>query len=275
VSAQDETETEDKKATDDGKADSTKNEKANKAEDTDTSPDDDDVEIRLKPSSDAKSSVLFVRPTQASELPAGTPVKVLVGFFNKGEQDFTIDTIDAALHYPLDYTYYIQNFTTIRYSHVVEPGREGTFEYGFTPSDTLSSRPFGLTINLNYHNADGEKFLDTLFNSTINITELDTGFDTETFFLYVVVAAILALVGFALYQSLVTFGKRRLGSSKPRTQQIETGTQANKTDVDYDWLPQSTLDSLSKAPSRSSSPKAKTSPRLRAAAASKRRSGDD
>ena len=33
-------------------------------------------------------------------------------------------------------------------------------------------------------------------------------------------------------------------SSKPKFQ-IETGTQSNKSDVDYDWLPKETLDSLS------------------------------
>ena len=41
-------------------------------------------------------------------------------------------------------------FTGARYNRLVEPSRQATFEYGFTPSDTFSSRPFGLTINVNY-----------------------------------------------------------------------------------------------------------------------------
>ena len=46
-------------------------------------------------------------------------------------------------------------FTGARYNRLVEPSRQATFEYGFTPSDTFSSRPFGLTINVNYKDTVG------------------------------------------------------------------------------------------------------------------------
>ena len=77
-------------------------------------------------------------------------VKFLVGFSNNGDGDFTVETMDASFRYPQDYSFYIQNFTTVRYDRVVEPARQATFEYAFTPSDTFSARPFGLTINLHY-----------------------------------------------------------------------------------------------------------------------------
>ena len=41
-------------------------------------------------------------------------------------------------------------FTSGVYNQVVEPKREATFEYGFTPSEQFNARPFGLTILLNY-----------------------------------------------------------------------------------------------------------------------------
>ena len=44
-----------------------------------------------------------------TDLPAGHPVKLLVGFSNKGSQDFIVDTMDAAFRYPQDYSFYIQN----------------------------------------------------------------------------------------------------------------------------------------------------------------------
>lgn len=44
-----------------------------------------------------------------SELPAGEMVKVLVGFHNKGDNDFIVESMDAAFRYPQDYSYYIQN----------------------------------------------------------------------------------------------------------------------------------------------------------------------
>ena len=46
-------------------------------------------------------------------------------------------------------------FTSGVYNQVVEPKREATFEYGFTPSEQFNARPFGLTILLNYKDKVG------------------------------------------------------------------------------------------------------------------------
>ena len=44
-----------------------------------------------------------------TDLPAGQTVKLLVGFSNKGSQDFIVESMDAAFRYPQDYSFYIQN----------------------------------------------------------------------------------------------------------------------------------------------------------------------
>lgn len=235
---------------------------------TDTEADkeeDEEAEKPLKPSPDAETNILFIRPTSL-DFPAGYPVKFLVGFTNNGEKDFVVETMDAAFRYPQDYSFYIQNFTVYRYYRTVEPKREATFEYSFTPSETFSARPFGLTVNLNYKDIEGNPFQDAVFNATINISELDEGLDGETFFLYVFLAAVAILAVVGLQQLFSTFGKKHM-SSKPKTH-VEMGTQNNKTDVDYDWIPKETLQDLNKSPKRS--PKTKFSPRQRTA---KRRSG--
>lgn len=235
---------------------------------TDTEADkeeDEDAEKPLKPSPDAETNILFIRPTSL-DFPAGYPVKFLVGFSNNGEKDFLVETMDAAFRYPQDYSFYIQNFTVYRYYRTVEPKREATFEYSFTPSETFSARPFGLTVNLNYKDSEGNVFQDAVFNATINISEPDEGLDGETFFLYVFLAASVILIIVGLQQLLSSFGKKHM-SSKPKTH-VEMGTQNNKTDVDYEWLPKETLQDLNKSPKRS--PKSKVSPRQRTA---KRRSG--
>lgn len=36
-------------------------------------------------------------------------VRLLVGFHNNGTSDFLVDTIDASLRYPQDFSYHIQN----------------------------------------------------------------------------------------------------------------------------------------------------------------------
>lgn len=44
-----------------------------------------------------------------TEFPAGELIKLLVGFTNKGDKDFIVETMDAAFRYPQDYSFYIQN----------------------------------------------------------------------------------------------------------------------------------------------------------------------
>ena len=90
----------------------------------------------LQPSPDAETSIHFTKPLNRngkadgrklasikscfelfggrfffllSEYPGGVLVKFLVGLYNKGEMDFVIQSVDAAFHYPMDYSFYIQN----------------------------------------------------------------------------------------------------------------------------------------------------------------------
>lgn len=207
---------------------------------------EEEEEPPIKASPDAKTTILFTQP-KGMELPAEKLVKFLVGFSNVGKQDFVIDTMEASFRYPQDFSYYIQNFTAVRFERLVEPSREATLEYAFTPSESLHARPFGLVINLNYHDAEGNIFQDAVFNETISIVEPDEGLDGETFFLYVFLVAVAVLVLVGVQQALGNFSKKRL--SKPR-QPVEMGTQ-NKGDVDYDWLPKETLNELNKSPKRS------------------------
>jgi len=39
-------------------------------------------------------------------------VKILIGFSNRGSQDFIVESMDAAFRYPQDYSFYIQNVCT-------------------------------------------------------------------------------------------------------------------------------------------------------------------
>lgn len=207
--------------------------------------DDDEDEKPLKPSPDADTYILFTRPN-SFDLPAGQLVEFLVGFSNKGSQDFILETLDASFRYPMDFSFYIQNFSTIHYNRVVKPKQQVTLGYTFIPNEAFSSRPFGLTVNLFYRDAAGSMFLDAIFNSTVNIVEIDEGLDGETFFLYIFLAACVVLLLVAGQQFLASFGRKR----PIKKQQIEMGT-SNPNDVDYDWLPKETLSELNKSPQRS------------------------
>lgn len=84
------------------------------------------------------------------ELPAGKRVELLVGFTNKGAIDYVVEKIDASFRYPMDYSFYIQNFTTVAYEQQVPSGWDATFYYVFVPADSFASRPFGLSIGMTY-----------------------------------------------------------------------------------------------------------------------------
>lgn len=222
---------------------------------------EEEEDTQLKPSADVDSTILFTRPVNSNDLPSGKPVRFMVGFKNNGDKDFEVKSLETSFRYPQDYSFYIQNFTALVLNQVVEPKKEASFEYGFTPSEAFNSRPFGLTILLKYKDAEGNEFQNAVFNETINVVEPDEGLDGETFFLYVFLAAIVVLLLFGLHQVLTGFGKKHLGKGKSAPK-VEMGTQ--KTDVDYSWLPQETLQGMNKSPKgspRGGSPRKRKSKR--------------
>lgn len=201
--------------------------------------------IRTNP--DAETSVLFPEYPD-KQLPAGKAIYVLVGFHNKGEKDFLVETLDASFRYPQDFSYHIQNFTGTQYNRVVPPGSEATFQYAFHPHESYGGRPFGLTVMMFYKDADGNQFGAGVFNETITFQEVDESFDGETFFLYVLMAAVALLVIFGLnYAFTHSKFKKSVTKSAP-----EVGTQGDKNNVDYDWLPRETTTDFSKPSPRRS-----------------------
>lgn len=256
--AQDSMEGEDDEATVETETDTPKEEskevKEKEAEDSPAATEEEGPEeVTLEPSPDADTTILFTKPSNPLELPAGKQVRILVGLTNKGKVDFYVDSMEASFRYPQDYNFYLQNFTAMSFGSAVEPKRQGSFEYGFVPNEAFSSRPFGLVVNINYKDANGKMFQSSVFNETVQVTEPDEGLDGETFFLYVFLAAIIVLLLVGAQQVVSNFGRKRLSKPKP----VEMGTQ--NSDVDYDWLPKETLQGLNKSPRRSP----KQSPRQR------------
>jgi len=199
-------------------------------------------------SKEADTTLLFTRPvgTSSMELPAGQLIELLIGFTNKGEQEMSLDSLEASLRYPMDFTFHIQNFTTATLGKTVKPKQQATVAYSFVPADAFAGRPIGLTIQLNYRDSMGNFFIDPVFNETVQIVEFDEGFDTETFFMYVCMAGAVVLLAF--------LGHNVLSGKKGRsTKVVETGTDADDG-VDYEWIPKSSLRSI---------PGGKTSPRQR------------
>jgi len=192
---------------------------------------------------DADTFLFFSKPRQISagavELPGGQPVEFLVGFRNKGEQDFVIEHLDASFRYPMDWTYHIQNFSAIGYQKTVKAKQEATVAYSFMPADAFAGRPIGLSINLAYRDSEGNFYFDPVFNETVQVVEFDEGFDTEVFFMWVFIVAGALLVLFLGFTMLGTGKSSKSKKSAAPAKPVETGTAGD--DVDYEWIPRSAL----------------------------------
>ncbi|KAJ8337127.1 hypothetical protein SKAU_G00383470 [Synaphobranchus kaupii] len=164
---------------------------------------------------------------------------------------------------PQDFQFYIQNFTALQLGIVVPPQRQATFEYSFIPAEPMGGRPFGLVINLNYKDNNGNVFQDAVFNQTVTVTEREDGLDGETIFMYVFLSGLGLLVVVGLHQ-LLESRKRRRPAAK-----VEIGT-SSYNDVDMSWIPQETLNQIMQSRRDKASPR--RSPRKRA---QKRSAGSD
>lgn len=89
-------------------------------------------------------------------------------------------------------------------------------------------------------------YREAVYNETVNVIEIEEGLDGETFFLYLFLAACVVLLLVAGQQFLYSVGRGSRGgrSSSRKNPAVETGTN-NPNDVDYDWLPRETLNSIS------------------------------
>ncbi|XP_038577409.1 translocon-associated protein subunit alpha-like isoform X3 [Micropterus salmoides] len=255
VSAQDLTEDEEAEAVDedvvddvtaedeDDEAEVEDDENAELVSDTEEKDEEEEALVgEVKASPNADTTILFVK---GEDFPANNIVKFLLGFTNKGSENFVVESLDASFRYPQDYQFYIQNFTALQLGIVVPAGRQATFEYSFIPAEPMGGRPFGLVINLNYKDGNGNIFQDAVFNQTVTITEREDGLDGETIFLYVFLSGLGLLVVVGLHQ-LIESRKRRRPAPK-----VEMGTSSHN-DVDLSWIPQETLNQINKASPRRS-----------------------
>ena len=172
-----------------------------------TEDEEEDLALDKNVDPNADTTLFFTRPAQVAgksnvELPAGKIVEFLVGFANKGESEFIIESLEASFRYPMDFTYHIQNFSAIPYQKSVKPDQEATVAYSFIPADAFAGRPIGLSVNLAYRDLDGNSYLDPVFNETVQIVEFDEGFDSEVFFMYITLAAGAILILFLIYTFL-------------------------------------------------------------------------
>lgn len=204
--------------------------------------DEDSGDAAVTSHPDADTTLIFIT---GEEFIAGEMVKFLLGFSNKGEEEFTVGSLEASFRYPQDYNFYIQNFTALQLEVMVQPHKQASFEYSFIPAQPMAGRPFGLVILLNYHDSQGNVFQSAVYNQTVMISEVDEGLDGETIFMYIFLTGLISLLLFSLYQVLEARTRRRA------MVKVETGSRG-MNNVDISWIPQETLNLMNKASPRPS-----------------------
>lgn len=218
--------------------DAAENEQANpSADDMDTVSTETPANLGPQPSDDADVTFMFTRPVvqKPYEFPIGKDVHFLVGFKNKAQKDFQLTTMDASFKYELDFSYTLQNFSSYPYNKIVEPNQETTIGYTLFVSEQYAARPYGFTVNLLYSDKDGVQYMNTVFNETVKLIEIDEGLDSESFFLYILLAGFVALIGYGLNSLYIKYvNPTRRSSIKPKAEQEKAKTTS---EVDYDWLP--------------------------------------
>lgn len=222
-----------------------------------TEEEEEEEEELIGPSPDAETIIMFKGDHDEDKSPefyAGSKVHSLVGFTNTGEQPFVITGIEASFRYPQDFSYYIQNFSMVYFETYVPPSTQATFDYIFKPSETLYARPFGLVVNIYYKDEEGNEFRHAAFNNTVNIVEVQEGFDAETFFIYLFMVSGLCLLMFIIHYVWTTV-KRGGGRPLKKAPPVEMGTGNKRNKVDYSWLPEGTIPK--KSPRQQSSPRSR------------------
>jgi len=166
-------------------------------EDDDLDSEDDDLDFDDSSPDLDMTSIFPDFPDRKFKI--GENVRLLFSLGNNGDQALNISAIQAHLHSPFDYTYYIQNFTAKFVGNVVAPDTQMSFDYTFRPDKALDASDFWLSANVYYTNALNQTFRNTVFNGTVELVEQEMDLNVRKVLTYVVAVAGMTLIGYAMF----------------------------------------------------------------------------
>jgi len=166
-----------------------------------------------------------------AQISAGKVAEVLVSvrIDPDATDKYTFAMIDGGFHYPQDWGYKVQNFSSIRYGRELNAGEEATFMYPFMAAELAGGRSYGLQLNLHYMNdaPQPQVFTEAFYNSTVEVAENMDNAVAEQLFMMLTLVVVGGLV-FAYFAAKVTPKKA------VKTVAVETGT-GDASDVS--WIP--------------------------------------
>ncbi|KAM3582609.1 hypothetical protein VKS41_005252 [Umbelopsis sp. WA50703] len=189
----------------------------------------------------------------------GQKNKLNVYFDNQADEAYTVNYISGALVKPDDFSTIVRNLSVYKYDLTIPAKQKIAIPYQF--HSEFSPQDLGLTVIIDFSDANKNPVRGIAYNGTVTVTDPEHSiFDVQLLFLYVILAGILAGVGYIIQQAFFsTPGKNKKKTKKaaekaaPAKHRDETG----KLVLDESWIPEQHL-------KQSSSPKQSPKTRKRA-----------
>ncbi|GJQ11217.1 hypothetical protein GpartN1_g3008.t1 [Galdieria partita] len=197
----------------------------------------------LPSSNEIEIAYSFSTTSEEKSIQPGTLVDCLVGVANGGPFPYRVLAIGGALHSPLQFNYYVQNFSLLYVNYTIGPGKELTFSYRFQPHIQLEPANYIMSLDLFYEGEPLEEmtkgqertlssvmFRTTFHNASLAMKDESSPVDNRMFYVALVVIVTLLLFAFSFYRFFYP-------TLKPKAKKLVSSSNksSNQNDV-KDWL---------------------------------------
>jgi len=160
-------------------------------------------------------------------------------------KNFTIHYLAGAFVNPGNFSQIVRNITAIRYDVNVGPKESADISFHFYSE--FPPQDMGLVVVVDFSDLDGKRYTGIAHNATITITDPENSiFDLQLIFLYVVLAVIVAGVGYFIYDAFLG-GQSKSKKKAKKSAAAATGANAENPiqspsgealRLDDDWIPE-------------------------------------
>ncbi|GAB5586972.1 hypothetical protein Unana1_01872 [Umbelopsis nana] len=180
----------------------------------------------------------------------GQKNKLNVYFDNQADQTYTVNYISGALVKADDFSTIVRNLSVFKYDLTIPAKQKVAIPYQF--HSEFAPQDLGLTVIIDFSDSNKAPLRGVAYNGTVTVTDPEHSiFDVQLLFLYAVLAALLAGVGYIIQQAFFGSSGKKTKKSKKSTEKaapVKHRDEAGNLVLDESWIPEQHL-------KKSSSPK--------------------
>ncbi|CAO3659918.1 unnamed protein product [Umbelopsis ramanniana] len=184
----------------------------------------------------------------------GQKNKLNVYFDNQADVTYTVNYISGALVKADDFSTIVRNLSVYKYDLTIPAKQKVAIPYQF--HSEFAPQDLGLTVIIDFSDSNKTPLRGIAYNGTVTVTDPEHSiFDVQLLFLYVVLAAILAGVGYIIQQAFFGSAGKKSKKSKKTTEKaapVSHRDESGNLVLDESWIPEQ---HLKKASSPKQSPK--------------------